>query len=84
MSSVALKVSRIGNSRGVRLPAAMLRKYHITDTVIAEEKADEIVLRPGRAGRKKLSWEDTARAMAAANEDWSEWETVRGDGLHEL
>ena len=56
MKSVVLKVSRIGNSRGIRLPAAMLRKYHITDTVIAEEKADEIVLRPGRAGRQKLSW----------------------------
>jgi len=84
MNSVVLKVSRIGNSRGIRLPAAMLRKYHITDTVIAEEKPGEIALRPRRAGRKKLSWEDTAKAMSAAKEDWSEWEATAGDGMHEL
>ena len=78
MKSVVLKVSRIGNSRGIRLPAEMLRKCHITDTVIAEEKSDEIILRPGRASRPKLSWEATARAMAAAGEDWSEWDAAAG------
>jgi antitoxin MazE len=84
MKPVVLKVSRIGNSRGIRLPAEMLRKYHITDTVIAEEKSDEIVLRPGRASRPKLSWEETAKAMAAAREDWSDWDAVAGDGIHGL
>jgi antitoxin MazE len=84
MKTVVLKVSRIGNSRGIRLPAAMLRKYHITDTIIAEEKSDEIVLRAGRATRKKLSWEETAKAMAAANEDWSEWDCTLADGLDEI
>jgi antitoxin MazE len=84
MKSVVLKVSRIGNSRGIRLPAAMLRKYHIGDTVIAEEKSDEIVLRPGRANQPKLSWEETANAMAAAGEDWSDWDAAAADGIHGL
>ena len=84
MKTVVLKVSRIGNSRGIRLPAGMLRKYHITDTVIAEELTNEIVLRAGRASQPKLSWAETAKAMAAAKEDWSEWETTAGDGLHAL
>ena len=84
MKTVVLKVSRIGNSRGVRLPAGLLRKYHITDTIVAEEKTDEIVLRPGRASRPKLSWEETAKAIAAAKEDWSEWESTAADGLNGL
>lgn len=84
MKTVVLKVSRIGNSRGIRLPAGMLRKYHITDTIIAEELTDEIVLRPAPAGKPKLSWAETAKAMAAAKEDWSEWESTAGDGLHDL
>jgi antitoxin MazE len=84
MKSVVLKVARLGNSRGIRLPARMLRKYHITDTVIAEEKSDEIVLRPGRASAAKLSWAETAKAMAAAGEDWSDWDGVAGDGIHGL
>ena len=61
----------------------MLRKYHIVDSVVAEEKADEIVLRPRRAKQRKLSWEESAKAMAEAGEDWSEWDPVIGDGLHE-
>ena len=84
MKTVVLKVSRIGNSRGIRLPAGMLRKYHITDSVIAEELTHEIVLRPGRAGRPKLSWAETAKAMAAAGEHWSEWDATAWDDLHAL
>jgi antitoxin MazE len=82
MKTAVLKVSRIGNSRGIRLPAALLRKYHITDTVIAEEKTDEIVLRPARGSRPKLSWEETAKAMTAAKENWSDWEPTSADGLN--
>ena len=81
MSTSVLKVSRIGNSRGVRLPAALLRKYQIKDTLIAEERPDEIALRPQRTVRQKLSWSETAKAMAAAREDWSEWDATMDDGL---
>jgi len=30
---------------------------------------------------EKMSWADTAKAMAASGEDWSEWEGVSMDGL---
>jgi antitoxin MazE len=82
---MTLKIARIGNSRGIRLPAAMLRRYHITDAVLIEEKADGIVLRPRRNRQQKLSWAETATAMAKAEEDWSAWEdATSGDGLHGL
>jgi antitoxin MazE len=84
MSITVLKVSKIGNSRGIRLPAAMLRKYRITDSVTAEETADEIILRPTSPSVQKLSWEATAAAMSASKEDWSVWEATIGDGLNEL
>ena len=83
MGTIVLKISRIGNSRGIRLPAALLRKYHIVDSLVLEEKADEIVLRPTRKKAQKLSWDDTATAMGASDEDWSEWETTASDGLDE-
>ena len=84
MNGTVLKVARIGNSRGIRLPAAPLRKCHITDFLIAEEKPDKIELRPLRPKHRKLSWEATAEAMAVAHEDWSEWETADADGLQSL
>ena len=72
MKPVHLKVARIGNSRGVRIPATTLERYHIGDSVVMEERSDGILLRPVGHAEAKLSWEDTARAMAAEQEDWSE------------
>jgi antitoxin component of MazEF toxin-antitoxin module len=84
MATMKLKVARIGNSRGVRLPAASLRRYRIGDTVLMEERAEGILLRPAGPAVAKLSWEDTAREMAASREDWSAWDATVADGLDDL
>jgi antitoxin component of MazEF toxin-antitoxin module len=81
MKTIELKVARIGNSRGVRLPAEVLRRYRIGERVFAEEKAEGILLRPTRMTVEKLSWEDTARQMAADQEDWEDWDGLSADGL---
>jgi antitoxin component of MazEF toxin-antitoxin module len=84
MNPTELKVARIGNSRGVRLPAKTLERYGIRDSVLMEERSDGILLRPNDRSDPKLSWEETARAMAAEAEDWGAWETVASDGLRDL
>ena len=81
MQTVEVKIARIGNSRGVRIPADVLRRYAFTDTAIMVESVDGVLLRPKRKTDEKLSWADTAKAMAAASEDWSEWDGVDVDGL---
>lgn len=81
MGTVTLKVARIGNSRGVRLPAAALRRYGIGETVVMEERSDGILLRPAGPAIEKLSWEATAREMAGADEDWRGWDATLADGL---
>jgi len=46
---------------------------------------EEIPLRPvAGAAIKKLSWEETAKAMAATSEDWSGWDVAVADGLAEI
>jgi len=84
MKPIQLKITRIGNSRGIRLPAETIKRYGIGDTVVMEQRSDGIFLRPGGPAMQKLSWEDTAREMEAAAEDWSEWNVVSGDGLDEI
>ncbi len=81
MKTRELKIAQIGNSRGVRLPAASLKRYSVGSVMIMEERTEGILLRPAGPIVEKLTWEDTAREMAAANEDWSEWNVVDGDGL---
>lgn len=83
MADRMLTVTRIGNSRGIRIPAETIRRYGIGDSVVMEERSDGIFLRPV-SGIAKLSWEETARAMEAAKEDWSEWDVLDADGLDDL
>ena len=81
MKQNILKVTRIGNSRGVRLPAGSLRRYRIGESVIMEERTEGIMLKPAGRVEGKLSWRDTAREMAASGEDWSDLDPVENDGL---
>ncbi len=77
--TVEAKVVAIGNSRGVRLPKALLAKYAIGDAVVLEEREEGLLLRSKDDAR--LSWEDTAKEMAREREDWSDFEPTIGDGL---
>ena len=49
------------------------------ESIVAEETEDGILLR--REHGDKLSWKDTYRAMAAADEDWSDLDVAVADGL---
>jgi antitoxin component of MazEF toxin-antitoxin module len=84
MKTTELKVARIGNSRGVRLPVATLRRYRIGEAVIMEERSEGIMLRPPGPSVEKLSWEATAREMAAPGENWDEWDAAAADGLDDI
>lgn len=71
----------IGNSRGIRLPRMILRKYHFTGEILLEEKPEGLLIRPKGRKAGKLSWKETYRAMAREKEDWSDFEGVVADGL---
>jgi antitoxin MazE len=79
METLELKITRIGNSRGLRLPAKIISKYKLGETVILEQRKDEIALRPKK--QKKASWKETYKQMAAAPEDWSDFDKLSSDGL---
>ncbi|MEX2154101.1 MAG: AbrB/MazE/SpoVT family DNA-binding domain-containing protein, partial [Gemmatimonadaceae bacterium] len=48
MKPIELKVARVGNSRGIRIPAATLARYRIGEFVVMEERSEGILLRPRR------------------------------------
>jgi antitoxin component of MazEF toxin-antitoxin module len=84
MAPRRLSITRIGNSRGVRIPAETLARYRIHDSVVMEERSDGILLRPTGPSTPKLSWDETAREMAAASEDWDAWSATDMDDLDQL
>lgn len=77
--NIELKIVPIGNSRGVRLPKAILDKYAIRDAVVVEEREEGLLLRSKKD--KRLSWEDTYEEMAREREDWSDLDSTISDGL---
>jgi len=78
---IDIKVVRIGNSRGIRLPKALLARYQIRDAAVLEVREDGLLLRGKRDGR--LSWEETYRECAREREDWKDLEGTLADGLDE-
>ena len=46
-----------------------------------EERSEGILLRPSGQVVEKLSWEETAKEMAASGEDWTDWDATSADGL---
>ena len=75
------KLIRIGNSKGIRLPKRVIAKYGLTERVTIKE-LDTGILIENPSGAK-LSWEDTYKEMAEADEDWSDWVELDLDELVE-
>ena len=75
-----VQIIPIGNSKGIRLPKAILQKYGFSETLLLEETEQGILLRSIET--PKLSWEETFKAMAAEQEDWDDFEDTLLDGLN--
>lgn len=58
----------IGNSKGVRIPSALLRQYNLTDQVELVPGKDEIILRPVTA-RPRQGWDVAFAAMHECGDD---------------
>jgi len=76
-----IKLIPIGNSKGVRIPKALLQKYGLKNSLLLEETDEGLLLR--KKEDSKLSWEDTYKAMANEKEDWDDFETTLLDGLED-
>ena len=78
-----LKIIAIGNSRGVRLPQALLRRYGMAEQIILEELPDGLMLRGTGSGKASLrqTFSEMAREQAAGVEDWSDLDALVPDGM---
>ncbi len=75
------KIVPIGNSKGVRIPKALLQKYGLKNSILIEETDKGLLLRNKKESR--LSWEDTFKAMADEKEQWDDFDTTLLDGLED-
>ena len=76
-----VKLVPIGNSKGVRIPKALLQKYGLKNPLLIEETDKGLLLR--NKEESKLSWEDTYKSMANEKENWDDFNTTLLDGLED-
>ena len=65
--AVKTRIFRIGNSRGVRLPRALLEESGLGEQIELEAQQGQIVIRA--AQRPRAGWEEQFRAMAERGDD---------------
>jgi antitoxin component of MazEF toxin-antitoxin module len=79
------KPIRIGNSKGARIPAHLIRSYHLERGFVMKPVQDGILIAP--ADGSKMTLEESFAAMALDQSDLKiarEWaETGLSDGLEE-
>jgi antitoxin MazE len=59
---------KIGNSRGIRLPKAVIEQVGLGDEVELEVRPGEIAIRPAKR-KPRAGWAESFRALAAAGDD---------------
>jgi antitoxin MazE len=67
MNSIKVKIIRIGNSQGIRLPKPLIEQYHMKDELLLEAKKDSIVIRP--LEKSRAGWEKSFEKMRLRGDD---------------
>ena len=84
-ATLQIPLARIGNSRGIRLPAPMIKKFGFDHGIVLEDQGDVVVLKPRRRrAPEKLGWAETAREMSESSEGWTDWDRAGSDGLRDI
>ena len=81
LRTIDAKIVPIGNSKGVRIPKALLQKYGLENSLLIEETEKGLLLR--NKEESKLSWEETFKAMADEKEQWVDFDATLLDGLED-
>jgi antitoxin MazE len=76
-----IKLVSIGNSKGIRIPKAIIQKYGFKSNLLLEETERGLLLR--QKDETKLSWANTYKAMASENESWDDFNVTLLDGLED-
>ena len=61
------RLIRIGNSKGIRIPRAVLEECGLRDPVDLEVRRGALIVRPG--AKPRAGWEDAFRRMAREGDD---------------
>ena len=67
MASVKVRVVPVGNSKGIRIPKAIIEQFNLKGEVSLETRGDYLVIRP--VSKTREGWTEAFAAMAKCGDD---------------
>ena len=67
MAPIKTNIVRIGNSRGIRIPKAILEQCHLNGEVELETRGDHLVVKSAQKPRQ--GWNEAFQAMTQMGDD---------------
>lgn len=64
------KLIQIGNSKGLRLPKAVIEKYHLIDELELVESEEGLLIKPALQAR--AGWDEKFKVAKGDDEDFTE------------
>jgi antitoxin MazE len=78
--TLTAKLVKIGNSRGVRLPDAVLKEAGLSDKVEISVQGDRIVISAPGKSHPRAGWEEQFKKALAEHgddtDDWRDWQNA--------
>jgi len=75
------KIIRIGNSQGIRLPAALIKQYELKEAIEIIPTPDGILIQPSKGIIPRSEWEAILSKMTPPAAENTDWDTTLGDGI---
>lgn len=63
-----VQLVKIGNSRGIRLPKAVIEQVGLEGEIELDVRPDEVAIRPAKR-KPRAGWAESFKAMAEAGDD---------------
>jgi antitoxin MazE len=77
------KLVPIGNSRGVRLPKAVIEQANLGERVEILVRGNKVILQAAEPENPRAGWEEQIKAALAEHgddvEDWLDWQNIPND-----
>ncbi len=73
---ISTKIIKIGNSKGIRIPAKTLEQLNITNEVLLDVKKDSILIKPKVTYKPRNDWDEQMKKNMVKDADRTDivWE----------
>ena len=75
------RIIQIGNSKGIRLPNALIKQYDLKGTIEITPTPEGILIQPSKSIVPRSEWAAILATMTPPDEEDTTWDETLSDGI---